>query len=122
MVTWINASQKEDKNVIFLSGTAGCGKTTLLRDLCMELKRLEIPVLGLKSDVYPVEDLEKLRLKLNLKYAVTDVLKEIARHTNVVLLIDQIDALSQYLSGKREFIYTYQHLIESFTNYPGVKL
>ncbi|MFT3739585.1 MAG: ATP-binding protein [Breznakibacter sp.] len=125
---WIKSSlpigsEKESGNILFLSGSAGCGKTTILRDLYELLIKEDIPVLGLKSDVLIANNLEDLRLKVNLTHPIVKSIIEISKNSDkIVVLIDQLDALSQYLSSKRDYINTYIQLIESLKNHQNIRV
>lgn len=128
LFNWIKSSlpansEEKSENIIFLSGCAGCGKTTILRDLYELLDKEKIPVLGLKSDALVANNLDDLRLKINLTYPIEKSIIEVSKNVGkAVVLIDQLDALSQYLSSSRDYVNTYIRLIESFKNFHNIRV
>ncbi len=128
LANWVKTSltvrsEKEGENVLFLSGSAGCGKTTILRDLYWLLAEENIPVLALKSDALVANNLEDLRLKINLTHPIVKSIIEVSKNSDkVVVLIDQLDALSQYLSSNRDYVNTYIQLIESLKNRNNIRV
>jgi len=113
IIQWVDAPLPfEEKGVILLSGDAGTGKSVIMRDVLRSLQVRGIPVLGIKADQYCVKNLEKLEKKLYLKEGIEAIVKALAQdNKRVVILIDQIDALSQSLSARREYLETFQHLV-----------
>jgi hypothetical protein len=117
--------EKEHKNIAILEANAGLGKSVVLKDLLVELKKADIPVLAIKADKYYAKDRLSLEKKLfqypdiPIEEVILAVLRE---HQKVVILIDQIDALSQTLSSSRDYLITYNRLIDSLSKYPEVKI
>jgi hypothetical protein len=117
--------EKEHKNIAVLEANAGLGKSVVLKDLLVELKKADIPVLAIKADKYYAKDRLSLEKKLfqypdiPIEEVILAVLRE---HQKVVILIDQIDALSQTLSSSRDYLITYNRLIDSLSRYPEVKI
>ena len=128
IINWIESAINQTKkdeynNILFLTGSAGCGKTTLLRSVFENLQANGIPVLGLKSDSLIAISLEELRQKINFTHPIVKSLTELSKQNNkVVILIDQIDALSQYQSANREYINTYIQLIESLKEILNIRV
>lgn len=121
---WIKAEAKEPhKNIALVVGVAGCGKSVIMRDVLLCCQNNSIPVLGLKSDKQNAITLSELTSKLNFTTPIVDSIRLISTsHDKIVLLIDQIDALSQYLSAKRDYIDTYIQLIHSIKENPKIKI
>lgn len=112
----------KDKKVAFLIGNAGMGKTVITRDLYYSLVGKNIPCLALKADRISVSGIETLKKELELKYDFKDMFEALSNYDRVVLIIDQIDALSQTLSSDRKPIETYTRLIESLQLISNIKI
>ena len=122
--TWILSEETDKtKNTALVVGVAGCGKSVIMRDILLSCQDSNIPVLGLKSDKQKGLSLQELTNDLNFTTPIVDSIRQItASHDRVVLLIDQIDALSQYLSANRGYISTYIQLISSLQSNKKVKI
>jgi hypothetical protein len=95
-----------------LAGNAGYGKTVIMKEVLANLQKREIPVLALKADHLSYQDVDDLNQKLQLGNYFTDVFRILAKsHERVVVLIDQIDALSRSLSGNHSAIKAFQDFI-----------
>ncbi|MGV3598241.1 MAG: NACHT domain-containing protein [Bacteroidota bacterium] len=126
VLDWIKKGQKQNKendNILILCGDAGCGKTVLLKSCYLKLRDNKIPVLALKSDRLYEKSLSKLFDKINLQYDIESAIKRLLeKNKSVVIIIDQLDALSQNLSTNREYLDTYRLLIGKLTQIHGVKV
>lgn len=85
LLNWIKStlptnSEEKSNNVLFLSGSAGCGKTTILRDLYELLAKDGIPVLGLKSDALIANNLDDLTTKINLTHPIIKSIIEVSKN------------------------------------------
>lgn len=89
----------EMQRLMVLKGKAGSGKTVVLHDLQERLVLERVAVLGLKSDLLFVEG--KSNIDEAAGFPVLEALRKKAEETNVVLLVDQVDALSITLSKNR---------------------
>lgn len=125
IITDRKSSEKEKNerhNISILTGNAGIGKTVILKDLLDILDQNNIPVLGLKAD----------KKRLGIEKPLESVLENIniinlfdhltTQHPTIVLLVDQIDALSQSLSTNREQIRAYISLINKLSLNQSVKI
>ncbi len=120
LLSWIEAPLKPEKNknsrIAMLVGNAGVGKTTVMRDLLGQLKSKAIPTFVLKADAEAWTSFEDLQQKIGLNQPVLEAIKLLANeHEQVVVLIDQIDALSQSYSIEREQLLLYRKLIADLT-------
>lgn len=102
---WINrkAPAEQSARLALVYGKAGIGKSVVMRDLLKELQtNPEYLVLGLKSDQIEFVNTEDLAQQLHLAKPLDVVVKESTQqYKRVILLIDQIDALSLSLSSNR---------------------
>lgn len=102
---WIErkASTEKSARLALLYGKAGIGKSIVMHDLLEKLQsKDDYLVLGLKSDQVEFVDTDELSRKIHLRQPIEIVVKEMAqKYRRVVLLIDQIDALSLSLSSNR---------------------
>lgn len=102
---WIERKAPAEKSarLALLYGKAGIGKSIVMHDLLEKLQsKDDYLVLGLKSDQVEFVDTDELSRKMHLKQPIEAVVKEMAqKYRRVILLIDQIDALSLSLSSNR---------------------
>lgn len=129
LLTWIEESLPPNDNpnlpnsAIFLVGGAGCGKTTILHELLLKLHEQHVPVLGIKADRLPLAQRNDLEQKLNLTAKLDDAIRQLASsHSRIVVIIDQLDALSQSLSANRSGLQVYNRLIEQLVKLPNTRL
>ena len=102
---WIESEDQTGKpsGLGLLYGKAGIGKSVVMHDLLEELHaNKDYLVLGLKSDQIEFVDTEELGKNIHLAQPIETVVSEMAnQYKRVILLIDQIDALSLSLSSNR---------------------
>jgi hypothetical protein len=112
------------KRVALLVGNAGIGKSVVLHDLLVKLQTIsKISVLALKADQLEFADADDLRKKIHLAKPIQEVLKETAKQVEkVVLLIDQIDALSFTLSSNRTPLRSLMKLVELVSFIPNARI
>lgn len=123
---WIerNSSTEHPSTLALLYGKAGIGKSIVMHDLLEELQaNQEYLVLGLKSDLIEFVDTEVLRKNIHLAKPIETVVEEMAqKYKRVILLIDQIDALSLSLSSNRTPLRSLLNLIGQIKNNPNVRV
>lgn len=124
LLQWIEASLPEEaKGLALLVGDAGSGKSVILRDIFHGLNERQIPVLGIKADRYCTESIADLEKRLNLSEGIESMIRALARSNDrVVVLVDQIDALSQSLSTRRIYLDTFIHLISLLADIPNIRV
>ncbi len=111
------------KNICLLAGGAGYGKTVIMKDLYEQLNKNNIPCLALKADKLYVSNFKELQEKINISVPIREFIDQCKQHfETLVIIIDQIDALSQSLSSNRSFLDTYVGLIEGYKNDPIVRV
>lgn len=121
---WISTPLKpEEKPLAVLVGKPGSGKSVVLKDLFDILSKEDVPVIGIKADRYYSHNLEELDKALGLQDSLIKLLNTISQlRGKVVVLIDQLDALSQTLSAKREYLNTYYLLIHKLLDIDNAKV
>jgi energy-coupling factor transporter ATP-binding protein EcfA2 len=124
LLDWINTPlSNEDLGIVMLVGEAGSGKSVILRDLMLLLEEKDTPVLGIKADRYCVSKIQDLEARLHLEEGIEVIVKTLVRNKGqVVVLIDQIDALSQSLSAQRDYLDTFIQLIKALSYIEGVRI
>lgn len=126
ILDWIAADTQAGKNnrVALLYGGAGVGKSVVMHDVLLKIQQeADYLVLGLKTDQIEFTDSEHLRAHMHLAKPIVAVVKEMAqKKKRVVLLIDQIDALSLSLSSNRTPLRSMSKLIEQVRLVPHVRV
>lgn len=115
----IKPLEKEESNVCVLAGNAGTGKTVILKDLFNKLIVAKIPVLGFKADKTVLDTKNILGFETEIDSVFNKLL---STNSIIVVLIDQIDALSQSLSNNRDLIDTYTTFINKISYIPGIRV
>lgn len=123
---WIEKStqEKNPNRLALLYGKAGIGKSVVMHDLLTELQtNKDYLVWGLKSDQVEFVSAEDLGRRMYLAQPLEIVVKEMAtKYKRVVLLVDQIDALSLSLSSNRAPLRSLLKLIEQIKNIKHVRV
>lgn len=117
-----NPEEKPENRIAVLLAGAGLGKTVILHDLLVKLEEEGTPVLGIKSDIIFDSSDSTIDKALNFGAAAASVIKEIAFDQKVVILIDQIDALSAVLSADRRPLASITTFINKVTCIPNVRV
>jgi len=111
-----------DGTIAVIAGNAGFGKSVIAKQLFHSLSNKHIPVLALKSDKLVVNNIEELINELGFEFQIDDLVKKISEDAErTVVIIDQIDALSQSLSSNRNPLNTYNRLINRISKI-GIKV
>lgn len=126
ILNWIakDTDKTDPKRVALLYGSAGVGKSVVMHDVLLELEQKEeYLVLGLKTDQIEFGDTEDLSKRMHLAKPLVTIIKEMAQKAKrVVVLIDQIDALSLSLSSNRTPLRSMFKLIEKIKSIPHVRV
>ncbi|MBW3524687.1 NACHT domain-containing NTPase [Chryseobacterium sp. NKUCC03_KSP] len=125
---WINSDLKKDKagkvlNFCLLAGNAGMGKTVILKDLYDKLSGGNTAVLGLKADKLVSSSIKELQEKIGLSLPVYEFIEECKQEfKTTVILIDQIDALSQSMSSDRSYLQVFKDLVDQYLHDENVRI
>ncbi|MBW4501494.1 MAG: TIR domain-containing protein [Scytonema hyalinum WJT4-NPBG1] len=120
----LNRIDTEESSTTIVLGVPGCGKSALLAKLGHCVVNKGYGLLAIKADFLSnkVNSLEDLRCddQLNLSVNLREAIKAIANKEKVVLLVDQLDAVSELIdrhSGRLNVLLT---LIQSVAGTKGV--
>ena len=118
LCAWIDAEHnKEKERVALLVGAPGSGKSVVMHDILQIMEaRDDVYVLGLKSDQIGYETIENLARNNGISSRLEDVVINLTRESDVkrvILLVDQIDALSMSLSSNRAPLRSILRFIEN---------
>lgn len=121
---WIDKKLKENEtNIAIVAGNAGIGKSVVISQLYDKLIKEEVPVVSLKADRLTFNSSKQLEDQFDLELGFKDFLNQlIDKEQKGVLLIDQIDALSQTLSSDLKPLKFYDNLIQKFIGHPKIKI
>jgi hypothetical protein len=124
LFNWIKGNVgPTEQPLALLTGTAGSGKTVVMKDLFSKLEAEGFVTLGIKADKYYADNIEGLEKRLDIREPIFNLIHKIKEdNEKIVVLIDQIDALSQSLSSDRKPLTTYNLLIQKLIALPGVRV
>ena len=124
IMAWINKTLKpEDDPVLVVAGNPGYGKTVILKDVLSSLKTSKIPAVAIKADRYYAQSIQELTEKLNLEQPLIKLVQKLKdNNSKVVVMIDQIDSLSQSITSRRDYIDTYNQLIHQLKYIAGIRI
>lgn len=120
---WSHESAGEE-NLALLLDQAGMGKTVVVRDLFLELEGAGATVLAIKADqqLSGIDNSEDLRINLRLPDSVERVVQRLAERCRVVVLIDQIDALSLSMARDQKALNIVLDLVARLRFIPNVRV
>lgn len=120
--TFLDRINANENSTTILLGPPGSGKSALLSVLACKLKEKKFPVLAIKADQLPptIDSLEKLSNYLNLPITADACLRRLATEQKAVLIIDQLDALSEIVDRKSERLNILLSLIRSVSSLKNI--
>ena len=124
LYNWILGDlQVNETSIAILAGDAGSGKSVIFKDLFDKLVSNNIPVLGLKADRLVIQNIQELNKELELGDTIESIFKSLSNfNQRFVLLVDQIDALSQSLSSDRKPLNTYHRIIQRLSRLQNIRI
>jgi hypothetical protein len=123
ILNWIKSDVKPEENICILKGHAGSGKTVILNNVFHQLSAYKIPVIALKADAKEVNSIPELEEKFGLSNPLINSLEVLcSEYEKVVVIIDQLDALSQTLSANRDALRTYILLFNKLRGMQGIRV
>lgn len=124
ILNWIeNPLQPKNDPLLVLAGNPGLGKTVILKDVLAALVEKEIPAIAIKADRYYAQSIPELTQKLNLEQPLAKLIETLKlKHEKIVVIIDQIDSLSQAVTSRRDYIDTYNQLIHELKFIDGIRV
>ncbi len=117
---FINNDDYED-SLLVLTGKAGIGKTAILSEIQNYLIKNNMAYLSIKSDKFDIENKDSLSKFFGVENILNSI-KQLARKEKVVVLIDQLDALSLTMSSNQKTINIILEFIEQLKRIPNVKI
>lgn len=119
IASWVKTPLKNNgSNVLLLTGNAGMGKSIVLKDLMERLEQENIKTLGIKADC-----LDETKKKITIESMLNAInMLSSGRRELLVVIIDQIDALSQYLTNDRNRLNVMLGVIATMNGRPGVRI
>lgn len=111
-----------DHSTTLILGGRGLGKSALLADLGHYLVDANVAILAIKADMIAatVGDNEGLRNWLGLSVDPREAVRRLAAEEKVVVLVDQLDAVSDLLDQRSERLNVLLNLIQAISGVPGV--
>jgi hypothetical protein len=121
---WIKSDIENDsQKICVITGDAGTGKTNFLTQVYNRLKKGNIPALALKADQIDFKSLIELKKKNNFSDSIDMLFSKLSDEFDVsVLIIDQLDALSLSLSKDRKQLARYTELLLLISRIQKVKI
>jgi len=121
---WLFSDLKpKESQISVVAGQAGYGKSVIMKQLLSSLIDKNIPVLAIKSDKLIANNIEEINIELGFKFSIEELLNRLSEISEkVILIIDQIDALSLSLSANRKPLNTYNRLIKRAINNPNLRV
>lgn len=117
---FISSNDLKD-DLLVLTGKPGIGKTAILSKIQNDLIQNEITYLSIKCDKFDIEDKDSF----SKFFAVENILhsiRQLSRREQVIILIDQLDALSLTMSSNKKTVNIILEFIEQLKYIPNVKI
>src|SRR5690554_4940371 len=119
----IRPLNNQEKNLAIIAGNAGLGKTVIVSQLIDKLRDKNRTVIAIKADRFNVESHKALKDKIDLPVSFFNFINEvILENDELVLIIDQIDALSQSISTNMKSLQVFDDIIQNYLNNDKVRI
>ncbi len=122
--TLIERIDANESSTTLLLGAPGYGKSALMATLGRQLQEKNYAVLAIKADKLPktIKNSEDFKTHLGLPLSTEECLQLMTDHSKTVLLIDQMDALSEIVDLNSERLNILLNLIQKMSSYPGIHI
>lgn len=121
--TLAQLTQSEGKRSVLLTGEAGVGKTGVTLQVVEQLRQQGLPILAFRIDNLNPEPMpDNIGQQLGLPGSPAIVLATIAQGRDCVLVIDQIDAVSQVSGRNTGFFTCIEQIIRQTQAHPNMRL
>lgn len=118
ILSWLKTPINDKQgNLCILQGNAGVGKSVVIKELIEILDKQNIKMVCIKAD-----SLNMLSEDISLDKLIDHIQYYKANQRSLVVIIDQIDALSQYLTNDRDRINIFVTLLSKFRECSDVKM
>lgn len=119
IIEWIEGDLlKTNSSALLLVSRSGFGKTTILKNVVEGLESKRIPVLGIKADNFiNFQSMDNILNELGIEKNIEQIIVALSEsNERVVVVIDQLDALSQYLAANKSALKTFKRFINRIIN------
>jgi len=122
ILVWTRNSDED--NVAVLLDSAGAGKTVVMRNVLTSLESERVSVLAVKTDqqLSGVLSTEDMQTRLGLPESVISAVSRVASLERVVVLVDQIDALSLSMARDQRALDCVLEVVARLRLIPGVRI
>jgi hypothetical protein len=122
--TILQRIEQSESSATIVLGPPGSGKSAFLATFANVLKERRTPLLAIKADQLGsnVETPEDLRHSLDLPIGVQEAILTLSNKNTVVLLIDQLDAVSELLDRKSGRLNVLLNLVQSLAGRRNVHI
>ena len=123
VVTWTTTGGDEER-VALLLDQAGVGKTVIMRDVLVALEERDVTVLGIKADqqLSGIAERDELHTRLGFPIPIDEAIATLAAVGIVVVLVDQVDALSLSLAHDQRALTLVLDLVARLRRNPNVRI
>ena len=124
IVSWAKSKGDSENNVSVLLDQAGMGKTVVLHDVQKQLESQNVDVLALKADsqLVGIPSISDLSNSLGLEHRIERIIGQLSKLNRVVVILDQVDALSLSMSHDAKSLKLAFDLISRLRYIPNVRL
>jgi hypothetical protein len=113
----------DSKRPVLISGEAGVGKSCIINQVVETIQKENIPLLMFRADRLNATQLpEEVGAQLGLPDSPAIVLKAVAQDCLCVLIIDQLDAVSETSGRNPDFFYCIFEIIKQALGYPNMHI
>ena len=109
--------------LVFVSGTAGVGKSSVVAQVVEEIRGTGWPVLAFRLDRLPLcHTAKEVGAKCDLPGDPVEVLDSVAQHGDCLLVVDQLDAVGQVSGRNPQMFGCVQDVVEKALMFPQMRV